>query len=34
LHDAGIAVAPYFKIIDGKKVYNKWAGVNQPRERI
>jgi hypothetical protein len=30
-YDAGIVNAPFFDIIDGKKVYTKWAGVNQPR---
>lgn len=31
MHDAGVTVPPFFDIIDGKKVYTKWAGVNQPR---
>ena len=30
-YDAGIVNAPFFEVIDGKKVYSKWAGVNQPR---
>ena len=31
LHDAGVVNAPFFDIVDGIKVYSKWAGVNQPR---
>lgn len=34
LYDAGVVNAPFFEIIDGKKVYSKWAGVNEPREPI
>lgn len=30
-YDAGIVNAPFFTIKDGKKIYTKWSGVNQPR---
>ena len=32
LYDAGVVNAPFFEVIDGKKVYTKWSGVNQPWE--
>lgn len=32
--DAGIVQPQWFHIVDGKKVYTKWAGVNEPREAI
>lgn len=34
LYDSGVVNPPFFEIIDGKKVYSKWAGVNQPRSPI
>jgi len=32
--DSGLGTAPWFNIVDGKKVYTKWAGVNEPRDAI
>ena len=32
--DAGIFEKPPFKIVDGKKVYDRFAGVNQPMDVI
>ena len=32
LYDSGTVHAPFFEIKDGKKVYTKWAGVNDPIE--
>jgi len=34
LRDSGIVGPLWFDIIDGKKVYKKFAGVNQPMEDI
>ena len=34
LYDAGVVNAPFFDIKDGKKVYTKWAGVNDPRDPL
>lgn len=34
LYDAGVVNPPFFNIVDGKKVYTKWAGVNDPRDPI
>lgn len=30
LYDAGTVNPPFFEIKDGKKVYSRWAGVNDP----
>lgn len=30
LYDAGVVSEPFFTVVDGKKVYTKWSGVNQP----
>ena len=32
LYDAGVTNPPFFEVKDGKKVYSKWSGVNQPLE--
>jgi hypothetical protein len=34
LYDAGVTNPPFFSVVDGKKVYTKWAGVNDPRDPI
>ena len=32
--DAGVAVEPGLKIVDGEKVYDKFTGVNKPKKFI
>ena len=32
--DSGLYKNPRYKVVDGKKVFDRFAGVNQPMERI